>query len=868
MDVIKTDRYSIYKPNVDPQHPYPGLYSFQETDSKFFYGRKKETQDLLKLIENNTLTIIFGKSGVGKTSLLRAGLMPKLRERYYLPIYLRIDFGNEKKTPIAQTRETIQSKIKELDPSAPAFEDMTLWEYFSFVKILKGYVKPLLFFDQFEEMFTTGRDNLDSINEFVTGLADLVENRVPVPVREKLEKQKKTVVYKNRGLDFRVILSLREDYLPQFESLYRYIPSMRHSRYRVLIMMGKNAVESVTGPAKNIIKDPEVGVEIVEKIPGAKRVDYKPFESIDQSWKTKKIEPFLLSLFCYRINEKRLEANAKEITHALIKNIKTEDIIKTYYEESINRFPPNVKIAIEDLLLTPDGYRKLQDINALKTGYGVTDRDIERLVDRRIIRKETRQDIDYVELIHDVLAPLLKQSRDNRLEEERKKKEAAVRRKRNRRIFAAAAAVIFVILAGLTGIALDQKARTKVQEQRAKAERRKADEERRKRFAYEWAAYSIDVLQKDRDLGFRLAEQAYKMDKTILVARKALLSVFYNGEFYREFVNKDSEFSKTVSEKADFFADFSPEGDRVLTVTSKQAILWNFDGSRINGGEIRLQGGLEFKPNASFSPDGKTIAFCTKADDRIILWNLEKNEFKPVILPGGVRSLAFSPDISRGAIIIASRDKKIRLFDLTGKLLRTFEGHTQDVNTADFSPDGRYIVTAGWDTTVRRWALDGNQIGAPFEDNSGAVNTADFSPGGHRVVTGSMDGIVRLWDLQTGSGQIFGAHKGAVTSAVFSPGGEYILTGSEDKTVRLLSLNRFLVIEFKEFNDIVHAVSFSRDGKYILIAPARGPAQLRLVCPDEIIRIVNEKGKVRQLSEDEKETYNLRQDKTRALSGD
>ncbi|MCP4229629.1 MAG: ATP-binding protein, partial [bacterium] len=69
--MIDTDLHRIYV-NVDPQHPYPGLYSFRETDSDYFYGRKRETRDLAGLIEDNVLTVVFGKSGVGKTSLLRA----------------------------------------------------------------------------------------------------------------------------------------------------------------------------------------------------------------------------------------------------------------------------------------------------------------------------------------------------------------------------------------------------------------------------------------------------------------------------------------------------------------------------------------------------------------------------------------------------------------------------------------------------------------------------------------------------------------------------------------------------------------------------------------------------------------------------
>jgi hypothetical protein len=628
--MIKTDVFRTYS-NVDPQHPYPGLYSFRETESEFFYGRNREINELENLIGDNVLTIVFGKSGVGKTSLLRAGLIPRLRNNYFLPVYLRIDFGREEKRPIEQVKETIASAIKGMDPNAKPFEDLTLWEYFSSVKILNGYVKPLLFFDQFEEMFTTGKSNPENVNEFITEMADLIENRVPVSVQEKLGKEKKTIAYAKGGPGFRVVFSLREDYLPQLEMLYRYIPALRFSRYRVSQLQGKDAIDAVLKPGKEIITDPEVGVEIIKKIPGAKGADYKPYENVVESWETKKIEPFLLSLFCYQVNAKRLEAKAKEISGESIKDISTEDIIKDYYEENINRFEPNVKTAIEDLLLTEEGYRKLQEINSLKTGYGVMDKDIEELIKRRIIRKETRVDIEYIELIHDVLTPILKESRDKRKEEGKRKKELAERKKRYHRVIAAIVSVAVVFLVLLALYAFRQKAA--------------AEKESRINKAYELAAYSADVLDKDPALSFRLAERAYKAEKTNLTAYRALLGAFYGGGFHPE-VYKDK--------------------------------------------------------------------------------------------------------------------------------------------------------------------------GEPFKENKGSVNTA-----------------------------------------AFSPDGKYILTGSGDKTVRLLTKNNFLVFEFKGFKDIIHTASFSPDGKYILIAPARGPAQLRLIDPEEIIRIVNSKGDVRQLTDDEKETYNL-----------
>ncbi|MCP5047297.1 MAG: hypothetical protein GY940_09005, partial [bacterium] len=211
---------------------------------------------------------------------------------------------------------------------------------------------------------------------------------------------------------YRVILSLREDYLPQLETFYRHIPSVSFSRYRVFQMKGKDAIEAVLKPGKEIIKHPDVAVEIIRQVPESKDEDYKPYDNTNGSWQTKKIEPFLLSLFCYQVNRQRIDRGADRISTGLLAGVNAEDLIKDYYEENISRFKGNVQTAIEDLLITPEGYRKLQDTNSLKTRYGVTGEDIERLVDRRIIRKETRIGIDYVELIHDVLTPILKQQRD------------------------------------------------------------------------------------------------------------------------------------------------------------------------------------------------------------------------------------------------------------------------------------------------------------------------------------------------------------------------------------------------------------------------------------------------------------------------
>jgi WD40 repeat protein/phage baseplate assembly protein W len=847
---------------IDEQHPYPGLFPFREKDKDYFFGRDREIQELTQLIEDNVLTVVFGKSGMGKTSLLQAGLIPWIRENYYLPIYIRVNFDEQAIPPLCQVKDTIQSKIKEMDPQAPSIEDKTLWEYFSFTKILNGIVSPLLVFDQFEEIFTSSGKNSPEVDAFVTEITDLIENQVPETVRERYQKEGKPLTFPGQELNIRVIFSLREEYLPQLETFSFYLPSVKLSRYRILHMKGEDAVKAVLEPAKKIISDRGVAEEIIKKIPPAKDADYNPYEADTELWNIRKIEPFLLSLFCYRVNEKRLKNKEKVISLELIRDMSTEEIIRDYYEESMADMPAQVKNAVEDLLLTPQGYRKLQEMNSFlkESVYGVTNEHIEKLVNRRILRIEPRSGVDYVELIHDVLASILKENRDKRKEIE------AAQKNKKKWLIIVITALVIVILEVLISINLalqskieSEKKLASFQKQKASEEKQRAEKEKQKRLAYEWAAYSIDLQKRDRDLSFRLAEQACNQEKDNPVSRRALLSVFYEGGFYRELLgNKESEFSQTASEKSDFFAAFYPDGKRILTVTSKKAILWNWDGQKIEKDrESSLSGNMEFRPNADFSPDGNAIIFCSKDSRRVVLWDLASTTLKPLAFQWDIGFVAFSPDKGNITFITACRDYNIRWFDLTGKLLKTFIGHRDEVISALFSRDGKYIISTAWDNTVRIWDLNGTVIA--INDKDTGIKTAAFSPDGQRVVTGSADGTVKFWDFNLKQFQTLGKHEDAVTSAVFSPNGQYILTGGNDRTVLLSTLNNFLVMEFKEWKDVIRTASFSPDGKYILIAPASGPAELRPIDPGTIIDIVNDKGKVRPLTSNDRLSYNLPQ---------
>ncbi len=148
---------------LSDDNPWPGLLPFAEADWKFFRGREFESEMLYRRVERERLTIVFAPSGLGKSSLLQAGLFPLLRKENVLPVYIRLDFSQEKPDLTGQVKTAIVREAERANVEAPKPEPKeTLWEFLhrkdaEFWSMRHQILKPLLIFDQFEEVFTLGR---------------------------------------------------------------------------------------------------------------------------------------------------------------------------------------------------------------------------------------------------------------------------------------------------------------------------------------------------------------------------------------------------------------------------------------------------------------------------------------------------------------------------------------------------------------------------------------------------------------------------------------------------------------------------------------------------------------------------------------
>src|ERR1700751_4983809 len=98
---------------VDQEHPWLGLASFTEETRGYFYGREDEIAELGRRVQRKLLTILFGQSGLGKTSILRAGIVPRLRPEGYCPVYVRLDYGKDSPPPAQQIKDAILRATRE-----------------------------------------------------------------------------------------------------------------------------------------------------------------------------------------------------------------------------------------------------------------------------------------------------------------------------------------------------------------------------------------------------------------------------------------------------------------------------------------------------------------------------------------------------------------------------------------------------------------------------------------------------------------------------------------------------------------------------------------------------------------------------------
>jgi WD40 repeat protein len=428
-------RLDVPKPVSDDEGPYLGLHSYEERHADRFFGREESVTELARMVKRGPITVVFGVSGIGKSSVLQAGLFPQLRAEDYLPIWIRLDFSGRQRDLCAQVKERIEQELTTWRVDSLPPDKASLAHYFARNPLWSSrnrLLTPLLVFDQLEEIFTIGREHASSIAELIKQIAELVD--VDVDLFDDDQDVPPTPKP-------RVVFSLREEFLAHLETFRKQIPDIALNRYRLTRMTGAQALRAIEQPAGAAVSH-EVAKQIVQFVVTAGETESAMGSN---ELATLEVEPALLSLVCHELDRRRRELGNSEITAALIAD-QSGRIVERFYDRAFAGLPDSLRSLVEEHLITAAGYRTTMALAAALELDGVTEAGIEKLVERRILRSETRFGAPHIELVHDRLTKIATQGRARRREAEREK-ERIRRSRRTMKIVAAVAASVVLLVA-------------------------------------------------------------------------------------------------------------------------------------------------------------------------------------------------------------------------------------------------------------------------------------------------------------------------------------------------------------------------------------------------------------------------------------
>ncbi|MEA5603092.1 eIF2A-related protein [Nostoc sp. UHCC 0252] len=270
---------------------------------------------------------------------------------------------------------------------------------------------------------------------------------------------------------------------------------------------------------------------------------------------------------------------------------------------------------------------------------------------------------------------------------------------------------------------------------------------------------------------------------------------------------------------------FSPDGqtlasaslDKTVQIWHKNLATGKFDPKPYK----TLKGHKDWVYSVNFSPDGELLATASK-DRTIKLWRKDGTLVKTLRgHRGWVNWVNFSPD---GQLIAsASDDKTVKIWRRDGSLVTTLEGHRQGVVVAVFSPDGKFLASAGRDKTVKLWRREINNTKDGFDfrlyknlrQHSSTVWSLNFSSDSKKLASAGEDNTINLWSITGNLLKTFKGHSDAVVSLAFSPNNKLLASGSFDKSVKLWSLNAPTPSILKGHQDRVLSVTWSPNGQML-----------------------------------------------------
>lgn len=774
-------------------NPYVGPASFTKDDRKRFFGRDSEARELSYLLIARRAVLLYAQSGAGKTSLLKAKVLPDFE-----------DSGELRVLPMARVAGSaeggnlyVANALASLKLSGATLTDALRAV---FPKSDGDEVPCLLIFDQFEEIFTFHPELLDQRQAFLEQLRDCLEE------------------YPKLGL----LLAMREDYLADLDSVAGYLPDRMRTRMRMERLSDKQAEEAIALPAAGAGKPFEKGLarKLTDELRRVQAGRKTAGEGADSHALGKYVEPVQLQIVCRQLWSK-LPENATAITEEHYKLARVDDALIQFYRDSIEKARKakvterNLRKWFGEKLITPAGTRGLV-CRGDTTTEGLDNAAVDILYECYIIRADPRGTNTWYELTHDRLVePVLSDNlawkasyrnpvaealergpdtvltgsalvdardyakeypeelnpEEQRLlrkseEQERARQEEEERaRKRRRAAFRTGAAVILG-LSALSVFAWNEARRAKAAEGRANVA-----------LVQSLVNSGSGLLASNRevdDLRSMLAALSAERYLHLLPSASPQLRADVRGVLQKA-VYGVVERNLIVVPNEVHFAGFNQDGSAIAAVDETGLIsMWDGTGKKLY--EFQGPSGNINLGSAAFTADLGTLvtahngitaeSFIDTSKSTVLVWDLKQKRQSAELkgLAGPVWDLGIDP---RGRYLVTAGDDGLRFWDAQGAPLAPWGSVPERATRVTVSPDGNWV---GWISKAGVRVLN---VGNP-----GAVHTLTereprndedevplaFVPGRESLLVAG-----QLWDLKT-----FQATGKKVEGRIFSRDGAWI----------------------------------------------------------------------------------------------
>jgi WD40 repeat protein len=856
-------------------NPYVGPTAFREGQT--LYGRDREAEDVTDLLIAERVVLLYSPSGAGKTSLVEAKLIPRLRKEQFtvLPVMRVSQVTHEELRALPGANRYVLSALRCLEARPPAGQPaLSLAELagLKFGEYLKRHPpgendQPLvLIFDQFEEILTADPADQEAKQAFFEQVGAALRNR-------------------GRW----ALFAMREDYVAGLDRYLPLVPTRLSNTFRLDLLDRDAARAAIQEPARvaGIPFNPETAGKLVDDLRTIRVQGLNGAELVQGPY----VEPVQLQVVCWRLWE-NLPAGLREIGDGERNLGDVDNALGEYYDNRVQTIaaarprPPDAEREIRNWfgrqLITAQGIRGQVlkgDVNQK-----LADEVIAALVNAHLVREDKRHGATWFELAHDrLIEPVTR--RNNAWAEEHLsplQRLAGVWDMKGRpeglllRHEQLQEAERWAREAGDALTATDRDFLQASQDYRARSEeRRKLQKYRR----YLWliplallaAAAAIGLMvwawraeKKARALAEQTEKQRQQLDRqvTVLNAQQLIADALAARQANPE--RGFQEAKQALRTLRDLLPVLRPENkEQALLCEQAQAAQFQAQMAlSLALQESRVLRSLE-QPRQPVSalarhPLERTRLAAAYEDGTVALWDVSPTPARRLWdRPGGVgkpTALAFSPDGAK--LAVSGEAGLVRIWDgLPGgaRELLTLRGHGGSVNAVAFSPDGAFLAAAGADGAVRVWDVARGLEWIRLQAHEGQARAVAFDPAPrhrYQLATAGDDRKAKLWDLRMAfvgdrvseflaparvsdalvlpallsararaPVRTLSGHFGAVNAVAFQASGDRLATVSDDKTWALWDMATGRRLRYMTAQDVpARCLAFSPDGKRLATA--------------------------------------------------